>query len=78
MLLSRFVKFFLLPCVTTPPTVTSQLKSKNLLKKKKKLSQGLAGTLAGAGGGACQTIVMAPMTFLVTAAVTSQPGSDSG
>jgi hypothetical protein len=39
---------------------------------------GLAGTLAGAGGGACQTVVMAPMTFLVTAAVTSQPGSDSG
>ena len=39
---------------------------------------GLAGTLAGAGGGACQTVVMAPMTFLVTAAVTSKPGSDSG
>jgi len=34
------------------------------------LGSGLAGTLAGAGGGVCQVTVMGPMTFLVTGAVT--------
>ena len=34
------------------------------------VSPGLAGALAGAGGGVCQTTIMGPCTFLVTGAVT--------
>lgn len=34
------------------------------------MSPGLAGALAGAGGGVCQTTIMGPCTFLVTGAVT--------
>lgn len=35
----------------------------------------LSGCLAGAGGGICQTTVMGPCTFLVTAAVTGEKGT---
>ena len=35
-------------------------------------SETLAGFAAGAGGGVCQTVVMGPCTFLVTAAVTGE------
>ena len=37
---------------------------------------GLAGALAGAGGGAAQTVVIAPLTYVVTAAVTNTPRAD--
>ena len=37
---------------------------------------GLAGALAGAGGGAAQTVVIAPLTYIVTAAVTGAKRAD--
>mmetsp|Transcript_9347 Transcript_9347/g.24723 ORF Transcript_9347/g.24723 Transcript_9347/m.24723 type:complete len:260 (+) Transcript_9347:1363-2142(+) len=38
------------------------------------MSPFLAGVLAGAGGGVCQTVVMGPCTYLVTAKVTGSSG----
>ncbi|OEH74910.1 mitochondrial carrier [Cyclospora cayetanensis] len=38
------------------------------------LSNSYAGFIAGAGGGACQTLVMGPCTFAVTALVTGEEG----
>uniref|UniRef100_A0A6T6KH87 Mitochondrial carrier protein n=1 Tax=Rhodosorus marinus TaxID=101924 RepID=A0A6T6KH87_9RHOD len=38
------------------------------------MSPMLSGVVAGAGGGVCQTVVMGPCTYLVTAAVTGDKG----
>lgn len=41
------------------------------------VSPGLAGALAGAGGGCCQTVIMGPCTYLVTGRVTGDPNEGS-
>ncbi len=41
------------------------------------VSPGLAGALAGAGGGACQVSIMGPCTFLVTGKVTGDPNEST-
>lgn len=41
------------------------------------ISPGLAGALAGAGGGACQVSIMGPCTFLVTGKVTGDPNEST-
>lgn len=64
---------------TGPKMVESASKGAILLFSKEAISDSLlaagvgksaTGFLAGAGGGVCQTVVMGPCTFLVTAAVT--------
>lgn len=42
------------------------------------LGDTFSGFLAGAGGGVCQTVVMGPCTFLITAVVTGAPGTTMG
>lgn len=41
------------------------------------VNPGLAGALAGAGGGACQVVIMGPCTFLVTGKVTGDPNEST-
>lgn len=64
---------------TGPKMVESASKGAILLFSKEAIAdamlaagagKGLTGFVAGAGGGVCQTVVMGPCTFLVTAAVT--------
>ena len=65
---------------STPKMVESASKGAVLVYAKDAILDGCAavgvnsvaaGFLSGAGGGVCQTVVMGPMTFLVTAVVTS-------
>ena len=64
---------------TGPKLIESASKGAVLIYSKEAISEGCsavgigkvpAGFIAGAGGGVCQTVVMGPCTFLVTAVVT--------
>ena len=72
---------------TGPKMIESASKGAVLLYAKESINDGctsagigktMSGFLAGAGGGVCQTVVMGPCTFLVTAVVTGDKSMSVG